>query len=237
MITAEFSFVLNNQVNWNFFSSSSLLQNFLFNSISCLLQQPAAENWVEEHRHCCFCPSWKDRLSEAQRQPAARLKKTATSKISIVGDRAEMDSASLVEETATMICAESSSALFVDKQTVRDHSTADSRSKRRQKRREERREALEVEKAAARSRTRENVLRHYALPAALVAVAAGLMAGGAWIMRRRLRWNWSIIWKRRFLIFNVGNCLKIGMGLKRNFTRKFILTVWIVTRLKVFLQN
>ncbi len=90
-----------------------------------------------------------------------------------------MASGSLVEETATMICAESSSVLFVD--------NAASRSKRRQKRREEKREALEVEKAAARSRTRENVLRHYAIPAALVAAAAGLMAGGAWMLRRRLR--------------------------------------------------
>jgi hypothetical protein len=97
-----------------------------------------------------------------------------------------MASGSLVEETATMICAESSSVLFVDRQTVGgEHSTAVSRSKRRQKRREEKREALEVEKAAARSRTRENVLRHYAIPAALV--AAGLLAGGAWMMRRRLR--------------------------------------------------
>jgi hypothetical protein len=143
------------------------------------LQQPAAVNWVEEHRHCCASQSWKDRLSEAQRQPAARLKKTATSKISIVGDSAGMASGTLVEETATMICAESSSVLFVD--------NAASRSKRRQKRREAKREALEVEKAAARSRTRENVLRHYAIPAALVAAAAGLMAGGAWMMRRRLR--------------------------------------------------
>jgi len=141
------------------------------------LQQPAAVSWVEEHRHCCASQSWKDRLSEAQRQPA-RLKKTATSKISIVGDNAGMASGSLVEETATMICAESSSVLFVDKAACR-------RSKRRQKRREEKREALEVEKAAARSRTRENVLRHYAIPAALV--AAGLMAGGAWMLRRRLR--------------------------------------------------
>ncbi len=99
-----------------------------------------------------------------------------------------MDSASLVEETATMICEESSSVLFVERQTVGgEHSTATSRSKRRQKRREEKREALEVEKAAARSRTRENVLRHYAIPAALVAAAAGLMAGGAWMLRRRLR--------------------------------------------------
>jgi hypothetical protein len=99
-----------------------------------------------------------------------------------------MASGSLVEETATMICAESRSVLFVDRQTAgRDHSTAASRSKRRQKRREAKREALEVEKAAARSRTRENVLRHYAIPAALVAAAAGLMAGGAWMLRRRLR--------------------------------------------------
>jgi hypothetical protein len=143
------------------------------------LQQPAAENWVEEHRHCCASQSWKDRLSEAQRQSPARLKKTTLSKISIVGDNAGIASGSLVEETATMTCAESSSVLFVD--------NAASRSKRRQKRREEKREALEVEKAAARSRTRENVLRHYAVPAALVAAAAGLMAGGAWMLRRRLR--------------------------------------------------
>ncbi len=101
-----------------------------------------------------------------------------------------MASGSLVEETATMICAESSSVLFADRQTVGEHSTAVSRSKRRQKtekRREAKRDALEVEKAAARSRTRENVLRHYAIPAALVAAAAGLMAGGAWMLRRRLR--------------------------------------------------
>ncbi len=93
-----------------------------------------------------------------------------------------MANTSLVEETATMICAESSNALFVDNAASR------SKHKRRQKVREEKREALEVEKADVRSRTRENVLRHYAIPAALVAAAAaGLMAGGAWIIRRRLR--------------------------------------------------
>jgi hypothetical protein len=153
--------------------------------IARLLQQPAAVSWVEEHRHCCASQSWKDRLSEAQRQPA-RLKKTTLSKISIVGENAGMASGSLVEETATMICAESSSVFFVDNETE-EPSNAASRSKRRQKRREAKREALEVEKAAARSRTRENVLWHYAIPAALVAAAAGLMAGGAWMLRRRLR--------------------------------------------------
>jgi hypothetical protein len=62
--------------------------------------QPLALNWNDEHRHCCANPSWKDRLSEAQRQPPARLNKAASSRITIIKENAGL--ASAAEEAATM---------------------------------------------------------------------------------------------------------------------------------------
>jgi len=145
------------------------------------LQQEPAVSWSEEHRNCCANQSWKDRLSAAQRQPPP-LKKKAISRTNV-----RMASAFLVEETSTMMFAESRTAVSVVKEIGSEQNNARSqalirRSERQKNRHEEQRDVLEHEKAAARSRTRENVLRHYGLP--VVLVTAGFVAGGAWMMRK-----------------------------------------------------
>jgi hypothetical protein len=151
---------------------------------------------------------WKDRLLDIRRRsrpPAVSAKLKQTTAISTVsfesGEVCNISRESVVEETTFGLTGSRSSSITVasaaevqlakaldshfEPALVRQTTTEDQMTARQDDRRERKRRILEAEKAAARSRTRANVLRHFVIPGALV--AAGLLAGGAWMLRKKLR--------------------------------------------------
>ncbi len=168
---------------------------------------------MAEHRNCCVNQVWKDRLLDIRRRSrpppvSAKLKQTtAISTVSFEsGEVCNISRESVVEETTFGLTGSRISSItvasaaemqqakaldshfepaLVRQTTTGDQMTARQDDRRERKLRERKRRILEAEKAAARSRTRANVLRHFVIPGALV--AAGLLAGGAWMLRKKLR--------------------------------------------------
>jgi hypothetical protein len=112
--------------------------------------------------------SWQDEHSNCCASPAWKDRMAAARKRTA----AQIKLKKSLALTAAVVKKEDDDAMMIEVAELED-------------RLEEQKRAVEAEKAASRARTRAKVLRHYVLPAALV--TAGVLAGGAWMWRRRMR--------------------------------------------------